>query len=111
MDCILTIEQIIKKRQEFNQETHILLVNYVRASDKLWSIMTTKGYTQHLTDTTVHLYNGTFVTTDNGTISSRFEVTNQGVRQGCPLSPALFNIHLDTAVNEWQSQLVTHFKL
>jgi hypothetical protein len=44
-------------------------------------------------------------------LSSRFEVTNQGVRQGCPLSPALFNIYLDTAVNEWQSQLVTHFKL
>jgi hypothetical protein len=73
--------------------------------------MTTKGYPQHLIDTVVHLYNGTFITIDNATISSRFEVTNQGVKQGCPLSPALFNIYLDAAVNEWQSHLVTHFKL
>jgi hypothetical protein len=73
--------------------------------------MTTKGYPQHVIDTTVNSYNATFLTVDSGTISSGFEVTNQGVRQGCPLSPALFNIYLDTAVNEWQSQLVTHFKL
>jgi hypothetical protein len=91
-------------------------VDYVRAFDKvlrnkLWSIKTAKGYPQHLTDTTVNLYNGTFITIDNGTISSRFEVTNQGVRQGCPLSPALFNICLDAAVNECKSPLVTHFKL
>jgi hypothetical protein len=55
-------------------------VDYVKAFDKvlrnkLWSIMTTKGYPQHLTDTDVNLYNGTFITIDNGTISSRSEVT------------------------------------
>jgi hypothetical protein len=81
-------------------------MDYVKAFDKvmrekLWSIMTT----------IVNLYNGTFIAIDNGTISSRFEVTNQGVRQGFLLSPALFNKYLDTAVNEWQSQLVTRFKL
>jgi hypothetical protein len=116
MDCILAIKHIIKKRWEFNQETHILFMDYVKAFEnvlrnKLCNIMTTKGYPQHLIDTVVHLYNGTFITIDNATISSRFEVTNQGVKQGCPLSPALFNIYLDAAVNEWQSHLVTHFKL
>jgi hypothetical protein len=113
MDCILAIKQIIKKRREFNQETHILFVDYVKAFDKvlrnkLWSIMTIKGYPQHLTDSTVNLYNGIFITIDNGTTSSRFGVTSEGVRQGCPLSPDLFNTHLDAAVNEWQSQVVTH---
>jgi hypothetical protein len=60
--------------------------------------MTTKGYPQHLFDTVVNLYSGTFITIDNGTISSSFEVTNQGVRQGCPLSPALYNMKMNSSV-------------
>jgi hypothetical protein len=34
LDCVLAIKQIIKKRQEFNQETHILFVDYVKAFEK-----------------------------------------------------------------------------
>jgi hypothetical protein len=43
--------------------------------------MTTKGYPQHLTDTNVNLYNGTSISIHNGTVSPRFESTNQGVRK------------------------------
>jgi hypothetical protein len=76
MDCVLAIKQIIKKRWEFNQETHILFVDYVKASNKvlrnkLRNIMITKGYPQHLTDTIFNLYNGMLISRDNRTVISQ----------------------------------------
>jgi hypothetical protein len=73
-----------QKKREFNKETHILFVDYEKSFDKvlknkLWNIMITKGYPLHLTDTIVKLYNSTLTSTDNGTLSPRFESTNQGV--------------------------------
>jgi hypothetical protein len=72
-------------------ETHILFVDYVKAFDrvhrrKLWEIITNKGYPDHMIQKITHVYEGTVISTGKGiNISSKMEIINQGVRQGCPL--------------------------
>jgi len=44
------------------------------------------------------------VNAGNG-IAEDFRVINQGVRQGCPLSPVLFNLYLDEAIRIWLQKL------
>jgi len=46
----------------------------------------------------------------NNKLSKLAEI-NKGVGQGCPLSPALFNIYLDEIITKWQKQGITGIKL
>jgi hypothetical protein len=36
---------------------------------------------------------------------------NQGVKQGCPMSPTLFNIFIDEVIRQWQDVLIKYFKV
>ena len=70
---------------------------------------------RHIPDTflkaTVDIYtqNKIFIKFNN-TLSEPAEI-NKGVRQGCPLSPTLFNKYLDEIVSKWQKQDITGIKL
>ena len=46
------------------------------------------------------------VNAGNG-ISEDSRATTQGVRQGCPLSPVLFNVYLDDVIRIWLQKLKT----
>ena len=48
---------------------------------------------------------------NNSTRNKKKIFINQGVKQGCPLSRALFNIHIDAAIQKGQSTLTEHFKV
>jgi hypothetical protein len=60
----------------------------------LWDdIMEKRGYPRHLTMATRSLYDKTSVILDLGYERTSQIKTNKGVRQGCSISPTLFNIY------------------
>ena len=64
--------------------------------DKLWIIMSSKGIPTHLITAIQKTYMKNIIRVNAGNrISEDFRVITQGVRQGCPLSPVLFNLYLD----------------
>ena len=99
-DQIAYVLWIIKKAREFQKKTSIsasltmpkpLTVNH----SKLWKILKEMGIPDHLTCLLRNLYAGqeTTVRTGDGTTDS-FQ-TGKRVRQGCILSPFLFNLYVE----------------
>jgi sorting nexin-29 len=108
-DDIFTIRQIIEKRREFNLETHIAFIDYEKAFDRenratVWQITERRGYPRHLICAIKSLYQNTTIILDMNGRYSKDISTNQGVRQGCSLSPNLFNIYLDDVIREWKTR-------
>ena len=97
MGNIFTIKQIIEKRREFNLETHMAFLDLKKAFDRvnrnqLWQILNRRGIPNHLIEVIKSLYRNTSIQIDTGRKILHKMYVNQGVRQGCNLSPALFNI-------------------
>ena len=109
---MFSINQIIEKRSEFNLETHIAFIDFQKAFDsvnrtKLWEILQESGYPPHLIKVVKSLYRDTKVIIETGNFRSDEIATNRGVRQGCGLSPALFNIYLDDVIRKWKAEIHT----
>ena len=76
--------------------------------DQLWNIMVNKGIPTHLITIIQRIYteNTIRINKGKGTFEN-FRIINQGVRQGCPLSPVLFNLYLDEVIRIWLKELKT----
>ena len=100
-DQIANIRWIIKKKKKvFQRNIYFCFIDYVKAFDcvdhnKLWKILKEIGIPDHLTCLLKNLYAGqeTTVRTGHGT-TDWFQI-GKGVRQGCKLSPCLFNFYAE----------------
>ena len=99
-DQIASIHWIIEKAREFQKNIYFCFIDYAKAFDcvdhnKLWKIMKEMGIPDHLTYLLRNLYAGQEATvrTGHGT-TNRFQI-GKGVRQGCILSPCLFNLYAE----------------
>ena len=85
------------KKQESSRKTSTLFIDCTKAFDcvnhnKLWKILKERGLADHLTCLLRNLYAGEEAT-GHGT-TDWFQI-RKGVRQGCILSPCLFNLYAE----------------
>ena len=95
-DQIANIRWIMEKAREVQKNIYFCFLNYAKAFDcvdhnNLWKILKEMGIPDHLTCLLRNLYAGqeAIVQTGHGT-RDWFQI-GKGVRQGCILSPCLFN--------------------
>ena len=95
-----TSVRIIEKASEFQKNIYSCFIDYAKAfdcvdHDNVWKILQEMGIPSHLTCLLRNLYAGQEATvrTGHGT-TDRLQI-GKGVRQGCVLSPCLFNLHAE----------------
>ena len=99
-DQIANICWIMEKEREFQKSIYFCFIDYAKSFDcvdhiKLWEILKEMRIPDHLTCLLRNLYacQEATVRTGHGTIDW-FQI-GKGVRQGCILSPCLFNFYAE----------------
>ena len=101
-DQIANIRLIIKKAREFQKIIYFCFIDYAKAFDcvdhnKLWKILQEMGVPDHLTCLLRNLYAGQEATVRTGHGTTDWFQIGKGVRQGCILSPCLFNLYAESS--------------
>ena len=88
------------KKQEFQKNIYFCFTDYAKAFDyadnnKLWKILKEMGIPDHLTCLLRQLYAGEEAAVRTGNGTTDWLQMGKGVRQGCTLSPCLFNLYAE----------------
>jgi len=94
----------------------LLFIDYEKAFNNiqrqiLFNILKSRHIPETLLKATVNIYTQNKILIKFNKKLSKPVVINKGVRQGCPVSPTLFNIYLDEIITKWQNQDITGIKL
>ena len=97
-DQIANIRWIIEKAREVQKNIYFCFIDYAKAfdsvdHDKMWKILQETGLPDHLTCLLRNLYVGQEATVRTGHGTTDWLQIRKGVRQGCILSPRLFNLY------------------
>ena len=99
-DQIANIRWIMEKAREFQKNIYFFFIDYAKAFDcvdhkKLWEILKQMGIPDHLACLLRNLYAGQEATVRTGHGTTDWFQIGKGVRQGCILSPCLFNFYAE----------------
>ena len=94
---IANIHWTVKKAREFQKNIYFCFIDYAKSFDcvdhnKLWKILKEMGIPDHLTCLLRNLYAGQEATLRTGHGTTDWIRIGKRVRQGCILSPCLFNL-------------------
>ena len=107
-DHIFNLRNILEKCREYNKDLYACFIDYSKAFDcvvhkKMWQIMIDMGFSRHLVKLIESLYESQEAAVRvDGETSDWFNV-GKGVRQGCILSPYLFNIYAENIMRNFRS--------
>lgn len=107
IDHLFSLTQILEKLSAVNKEVHLLFVDLKKAYDsvpliKLWEALETTNVNIVIIKAVKELYNNSYIRIKIGNkLSSGFS-TNEGLKQGCCLSPTLFKIFLEKTLLRWK---------
>ena len=99
-DQIANIHWIVEKAREFLKSIYFCFIDYAKVFDcvnhnKLWKILKEMEIPEHLTYLLRNLYVGQEATVRTGHGTADWFQIGKGVRQGCILSPCLFNFYAE----------------
>lgn len=104
-DQIANLRWLMEHQQEFGQDVYFCFIDYSKAFDcvdhaKLWNSLIEFGFPRHIVYVLQRLYEGqmAIVRTEHGD-TEEFNI-GKGVRQGCILSPVLFNMYGERIMRE-----------
>ena len=107
----------LRKQENSRKNIYFYFIDYDKALDcvdhhKLWKILKEMGIPDHLTCLLRNLYAGQEATVRTGNGTTDWFQTGKGVRQGCILSPCLFNLYAEyimrnAGLNEAQTGIKT----
>ena len=107
-DQIVNIRWIIDKAREFHKNIYFCFIDCAKTFDcvdhnKLWKILKEMGIPDHLTCLLRNLCTGQEATVRTGHGTTDWFQIRKGVRQGCILSPCLFNLYAEYII--WNAGL------
>ena len=99
-DQIANIHWIIEKAREFQKNIYFCFIDYIKAFDcvdqnNLWKTLQEMGIPDHLTCLLRNLYVGQKATVRTRQGTNNWFQIEKGIRQGCILSPCLFNLYAE----------------
>ena len=99
-DQIANIHWIIEKSRALQKNIYVCIIDYAKAfncvdHNKLQKILQEIGIPDHLTCLLRNLYAAQEATVRNGHGTAEWFQIGKGVRQGCILSPCLFNFYAE----------------
>ena len=116
-DQIANIHWIIKKARELQKNIYFCFIDYAKAFDcvdhnKLWKILKEMGIPDYLTCLLRNLYAGQEATVRTGHGTTDWFQIGKGIRQGCILSPCLFNLYAKYIMrNAWLDETQAGIKI